>query len=91
MNILSWVIVSVFILTITLFIHKNTYCDGEKVKIPMGIAILVGVIFCIPGINILLFTIGVIVYIALISTGGLYFYCKNIKSESIINFLTKDI
>ena len=65
---LIWVMVSILLFTITLFVHRHTYdtyYDGEikgKTSMPLWFFLLLVLAYCIPILNLLIFAAGMILY-----------------------------
>lgn len=101
MSTITWLIVSILILTITVWVHKHTYVKGEhnyykpatfeRVPFPMWLLLLLIVVSFIPIVNIFLFI-----------SGGAAYLCGYINDDlrlgnlpkwlkSVLNFLIKEV
>lgn len=86
-------------LTITIFVHKNTYeysrrssneC-GDKLSFPIWLLLLMVVSAAIPIFNIIAFAVGVIAYFIGIGECDIVFCCKQRWWESITGFLKREV
>lgn len=90
--------VSIILLTITIFVHKHTYKResggrlGEKLPFPLWLLFLFVVFAVLPIANVLVFFIGVIVYfIQYDSYDGILFHCESRWWKSFTGFLTREV
>jgi hypothetical protein len=85
--------VGIFLLAITIFVHKNTYdyTSDERLVTPRWILILAVILTTIPVINLIAFIIGAISYIANIAESEIVFKCEDRWWKIMIEWLNKDI
>ena len=89
--------VGVILLTITIFVHKNTYSVnyyGEKVgKVPSPrFLYIVFIIFAtIPIVNVSAFLVGTIAYLITVSDEDITFNCEYKWWNSLTKWLLKDV
>lgn len=93
-----WLIIGIILFAITLYVHKHTYninVNGEykdRLPCPLWLVILILSIACIPCAGIIVFLIGLIVYIANYagSYPDVYFKPEGIVKK-IIDLLNKEV
>lgn len=102
MNILIWLIESVIILTITIWVHRHTYETTYKhgkyvadldypVPFPMWLLLSVVVASFIPVLNTILFIIGIIVWGASYADNDIRLGNLPKWFKSVQEFLTKQV
>lgn len=89
---LTWLIAGMVMLAITLFIHKHTkdYC-GDAYPLPFWAVLIVGVIACVPIINLIAFIAGAVIYLVNIADSNIEFSCKATWYKRLIDLLTYDL
>lgn len=98
MSYFIWLIVSIILLTITIFIHKHTYdfsygkpSEDDKLEFPMWLLLTVIVIAAIPILNLVAFLVGLIAYIANLCEREIEFHCESRWWKSLMGWLTKEV
>lgn len=96
MSYFIWLIVGIILLTITIFIHNNTYeqhywCKiGDKLPTPRWFYIVATVFAIIPVLNAITFVVGLIVYCMSLD-GIIVFHCEYRWWKSLMGWLTKEV
>ena len=93
-----WFIIGIILFAITLYVHKHTY--GEKVKgvykdrlpCPLWLVISAFAVACVPYLGIVLFLIGLVLYLvsSLQSYPDIYFKAEG-TVKKIKDLLTKEV
>ena len=89
--------VGIILLTITIFVHKNTYScdlDGEivgKVPSPRFLYIVFIIFSTIPVVNVIAFIMGVIMYTLIITDDDITFHCEYRWWKALVRWLLKEI
>lgn len=97
MSYFIWLIVGIILLTITIFVHKNTYEQyyrgkvGDKLLTPRWLCIVTIVIAFTPILNAICFWIGFAVYCIGLVEGDIVFHCESRWWKSLMGWLTKKI
>ena len=98
MSYFIWLLVGVILLTITLFIHKNTYKQeyrgkiGDKLPCPRWFCIVAIIVAIIPILNVVVFSAGLMTYcMYMILEDDIVFHCESRWWKSLMGWLTKEI
>lgn len=100
MDYFVWLIVGIILLTITIFVHKNTYKTyeqdhwsevGAKLSTPRWLCIVASVVAIIPILNAAAFTTGFIVYCSALIEDDIVFRCESRWWKSLMGWLTKEV
>lgn len=95
MSYFIWLIVGIILLTITIFVHKNTYEQGyrgkvgDKLPTPRWLYIVAIVVALTPILNIVAFVLGILYYMAL--SDDIVFHCESRWWKSLMGWLTKEV
>ena len=88
---LIWLIAGIVMLAITLFVHKHTSdLVGNKLPLPLWGFLAGGIIAGVPIVNLLVFSLGVIIYFNLLGD-CIKFSCKATWYKRLIDLLTYDL
>lgn len=97
MSYFIWLIVGIILLTITIFVHKNTYEKhyrsevGAKLPTPRWLCIVAIVVAITPALNVIVFALGFIAYCIGISESEIVFHCELRWWKSLMEWLTKEV
>lgn len=97
MSYFIWLIVSIILLTITIFVHKNTYERGyrgnvgDKLPTPRWLYIVAIVVALTPILNVTAFVVGFIGYGYGLGGGDIVFRCESRWWKSLMGWLTKEV
>ena len=97
MSYFIWLIVGIILLTITIFVHKNTYEQGyrgqvgDKLPTPRWLYIVVTVVAIILVLGVTAFIIGLINYCIALQEDDIVFHCESRWWKSLIGWLTKEV
>lgn len=96
MSYFIWLIVGIILLTITIFVHKNTYEQGyrgkvgDKLPTPRWFYIGAIVVAVIPILNVAAFVAGLISYCMALED-DIVFSCESRWWKSLMGWLTKEV
>lgn len=96
MSYFIWLIVGIILLTITIFVHKNTYEQGygdkvgDKLPTPRWLYIVAIVAAITPILNVVAFVIGFIAYCMALED-DIVFHCESRWWKSLMGWLTKEV
>ena len=96
MSYFIWLIVGIILLTITIFVHKNTYEQGyrgkvgDKLPTPRWLYIVAIVVAITPILNVIAFVVGLIAYCMALED-DIVFYCESRWWKSLMGWLTKEV
>ena len=93
-----WFIIGIILFAITLYVHKHTYerkvVDEyrDRLPCPLWLVILAFILFCIPIVGIILFLIGLVLYLtsSLQDYPDVYFKAEG-TVKKIKDLLTKEV
>lgn len=89
---LTWLIAGIVMLAITLFVHKHTTdWRGDKFPLPFWGFLVGGIIACVPIINLIVFVVGVVIYILYIADDDIGFSYEATWYKRLIDLLTYDL
>ena len=97
MSYFIWLIVGIILLTITIFVHKNTYEQGysgkvgNKLPTPRWLYIVAIVVAFIPILNAICFGVGFVVYCISLVESDIVFHCESRWWKSLMGWLTKEV
>lgn len=88
-----WMMASILLLAITIFVHRHTrdFCSEDRLKFPIWLLLSMIVIAIIPVVNLAVFVVGVIVYLLNIAYCNIEFHCNPKWLKPFVNFLCKEI
>lgn len=96
MSYFIWLIVGIILLTITIFVHKNTYEQGYRSKVgdklptPRWLYIVAIVLALTPILNVSAFVVGIIAYCMALDD-DIVFHCESRWWKSLMGWLTKEV
>ena len=96
MNYFIWLIVGIILLTITIFVHRNTYEQkyigkvGNKLPTPRWLYIVATIVALTPILNVMAFVIGIASYCMVLNC-GIVFHCESRWWKSLMGWLTKEV
>ena len=96
MSYFIWLIVGIILLTITIFVHENTYEQdyrgkaGDKLPTPRWLCIVTIVVASIPLLNAIAFVVGLIAYCMALED-DIVFHCESRWWKSLMGWLTKEV
>lgn len=96
MSYFIWLIVGIILLTITIFVHKNTYEQGyrgkvgDKLPTPRWLYIVAIVVAVIPILSVIAFVVGLIAYCRALED-DIVFHCESRWWKSLMGWLTKEV
>lgn len=96
MSYFIWLIVGIILLTITIFVHKNTYEQdyrgrvGDKLPTPRWLYIVAIVAAITPLLNVIAFVIGFIAYCMTLED-NIVFHCESRWWKSLMEWLTEEV
>ena len=96
MSYFIWLIVGIILLTITIFVHKNTYEQeyrgrvGNKLPTPRWLYIVAIVLTLTPILNVIAFAAGIIAYCMALED-DIVFHCESRWWKSLMGWLTKEV
>lgn len=97
MSYFIWLIVGIILLTITIFVHKNTYEQGysgkvsDKLPTPRWLYIVAIVVAFIPILNVIAFVLGFMRYCIGLGESDIVFHCESRWWKSLMGWLTKEV
>lgn len=97
MNYFIWLIVSIILLTITIFVHRNTYEQeyigkvGNKLPTPRWLYIVAIIVALTPILNVMAFVVGIASYCMALVVGDIVFHCESRWWKSLMGWLTKEV
>ena len=97
MNYFIWLIVGIILLTITIFVHRNTYEQeyigkvGNKLPTPRWLYIVAIIVALTPILNIMTFVVGIASYYMALVDGYIVFHCESRWWKSLMGWLTKEV
>lgn len=97
MSYFIWLIVGIILLTITIFVHKNTYEQdyrgkvGDKLPTPRWFYIVAIVVAFIPILNATCFGVGFVVYCISLVNSYIVFHRESRWWKSLIGWLTEEV
>jgi hypothetical protein len=97
MSYFIWLIVSITLLTIIIFVHKNSYEQdymgrvGNKLPTPRWLYIVAIVVALIPILNVFAFALGLIGYGIGLCEGDIVFHCESRWWKSLMGWLTEEV
>lgn len=96
MSYFIWLIVGIILLTITIFVHKNTYEQGyrgkvgDKLPTPRWLCIVAIVVALTPILNVSAFVVGIVAY-SMALDDDIVFHCESRWWKSLMGWLTKEV
>lgn len=96
MNYFIWLIVGIILLTITIFVHRNTYEQeyigkvGNKLPTPRWLYIVAIIVALTPILNVIAFVIGIASYCMVLNC-DIVFHCESRWWKSLMGWLTKEV
>lgn len=97
MSYFIWLIVGIILLTITIFVHKNTYEQGyrgkvgDKLPTPRWLYIVAIVVAFVPILDVIAFALGLIGYCIGLGESDIVFHCESRWWKSLMGWLTKEV
>lgn len=97
MNYFIWLIVGIILLTITIFVHRNTYEQeyrgkiGNKLPTPRWLYIVAIIVALTPILNVTAFVVGIASYCMTLVDGDIVFHCESRWWKSLVGWLTKEV